>query len=57
MNNEKIADRIKELIILVADFELKKEDISSEEDGIVQLVLNSLATIRLCAKPKFLTKP
>ena len=49
MEKEQIIERIKELIISVADFDLCKDEISCETDGIAKLGLNSLATIRLCA--------
>ena len=42
-----IEDKIKEIIISVADFPLDKASISEEDDGIRNLGLNSLTIIRM----------
>jgi acyl carrier protein len=44
---EEIQDKIKEIIVSVADFELNKNAIDIGENGIHNLGLNSLAMIKM----------
>jgi acyl carrier protein len=45
-----VKEKLKELIVAVADFPLTTEEISDEENGIRKLGLNSLSLIKMVAK-------